>query len=70
MGKIPARPGLDVFANKSGLISIQQIDDPTDPEPAIVVVHPSDVDLLIQHLQDAQAAAAEIDPETPEHDEH
>lgn len=69
MGRIPSRPGLDVFANKTGMISIEQIDS-GDPDRTIVVVHPGDVDLLIRHLQDARERALEIDPDAPEPDEH
>jgi len=47
--RIEPRPGLEVFHNKGGRISIRQIDW-TDAEEVIVVVHPDDVPRLIELL--------------------
>lgn len=48
--KIDPRPGLEVFANKGGLISISQ-DGQYGEEDQIVAVHPDDVDRLCKMLE-------------------
>jgi hypothetical protein len=62
--KIASRPGLEVYTNQEGTISISQ-DDPLGNDDRLVVVHPDDVDRLCEMLtsqRDAMAAeAAEIE---------
>lgn len=58
--KIPSRPGLEVFVNEGGTISIKQEEHDED---SIVVVHPGDVDRLVELLQVAKAEALEVEGE-------
>lgn len=53
--KIQARDGIEVFVNQGGTISIKQ-DNMLDDEE-IVIVHPDDVDRLIEFLRDAKEEA-------------
>jgi uncharacterized protein YlxW (UPF0749 family) len=57
---IPSRDGIAVFVNEGGTISIQQ-DRPLGDESDIVVVHPSDVQQLIEFLEAAKAEAEASD---------
>jgi hypothetical protein len=51
------RPGLDVFVNEIGTITIQQdVGQSTEEEP-LIVVHPEDVSTLIKALEDARRKA-------------
>jgi len=52
--RIEARPGLEIFVNKGGNISIKQIDREGED---LVVVHPDDVPRLIELLRQAQEEA-------------
>jgi SOS-response transcriptional repressor LexA len=47
--KIEPRPGLEVFTNQGGLITLKQ-EDPLGDDDHIVVVHPDDVDRLVEFL--------------------
>ena len=53
--KIDPRPGLEVFENEAGTISIRQIDSGFYEDDPLVVVHPSDVPRLIEMLEIEQA---------------
>ena len=48
---INPRPGLEVFENKAGNISISQIGGFDEEVNGVVVVHPDDVPRLIEILQ-------------------
>jgi hypothetical protein len=48
LNRIEPRPGIEVFTNKGGEISIKQIDVDSDD---VVVVHPDDVERLIEMLR-------------------
>ena len=67
MPKIPPRPGLEVFVNEGGTVSIKQIESgyPIDDE-SIVIVHPDDVPRLIKMLEEARDEAASFVPDEPE----
>jgi hypothetical protein len=47
--KIEPRPGLIVFANKGGTLSISQ-DDPMGDDDHVVIVHPDDIEKLCEML--------------------
>ena len=47
--KMDATYSIEAFINENGLISIKQ-EDTMDTEDSIVVVHPSQVDTLVQWL--------------------
>ncbi len=56
--RIDPRPGLEVFTNKNGTITIKQIDEGPDEEN-MVIVHPDDVPLLVTMLERERNAIAE-----------
>jgi hypothetical protein len=56
MATIPPRPGLEVFVDKNGTITIRQNELVPSLEPT-VVVHPDDVPALITMLEDARREA-------------
>lgn len=58
--RLEPRPGLEVFVNQSGSITIAQIEHPQ--EKNLVVVHPDDVPRLIEMLQTAREDAAGFVP--------
>jgi hypothetical protein len=65
--EIAPRPGLEIFVNRSGTISIAEIDHSIPPkERSIVTVHPDDVPKVIQMLSQAQQDAADFVPEEEE----
>ena len=55
--RIEPRPGLEVFLNEGGRISIKQI--AWNDEDAMVVVHPDDVPRLIELLKQQLSMIAE-----------
>jgi hypothetical protein len=57
MSRIEPHPGLDVFVNQNGGITIAQITECPHPDDPIVAVHPDDVPRLIRMLK---AAAVEL----------
>jgi len=54
--KLDTRYGIEVFWNESGSISMQQLDTDDD---GVVVVHPDDVDRLIDILKRTRDAGQE-----------
>jgi hypothetical protein len=66
MTRIEPRPGLEVFVNKSGTVSISQITDTFPNEDPIVTVHPDDVPQLIRMLKATATEARETGPELEE----
>lgn len=57
--RIDPRPGLEVFVNQSGSITIAQIEIDR-AEQNLVIVHPDDVPRLIEMLQIARKNAADF----------
>jgi hypothetical protein len=66
MSRIAPRPGLEVFVNKSGTVSISQITETFPNEDPIVTVHPDDVPRLIRMLKATAKEARELGPEAEE----
>ena len=54
MATISQRPGLEVFVNEIGTITIQQDVGRTAEDEPLVVVHPDDVSTLIRALEEAR----------------
>ncbi len=56
---IEAREGVEVYVSETGNVCIKQ-DSMVSSEPAVVIVHPGDVEALVAHLQDALQEALAI----------
>lgn len=66
MSRIEPRPGIEVFVNKSGTVSIAQITRDFPNEDPIVTVHADDVPQLIRMLKGVAKEAREAGPELEE----
>jgi len=62
--KIEPREGIEVFVNERGTISIKQ-EYLDDEDTSVVVVHPDDVDRLIEFLKDTKIEALSIIKDKP-----
>lgn len=51
MNRIEPHPGLEVFVNQNGSLTIAQITECPHPNDPIVVVHPDDVPRLMRMLK-------------------
>jgi hypothetical protein len=68
MGTIRERPGLEIFVNDIGTITIRQdVKERAREEEPAVVVHPDDVSTVIRALEDARRKARRAAAE--EHEE-
>lgn len=66
MSRIEPHPGLDVYVNQNGSITIAQITENPHPDDPIVVVHPDDVPRLMRALKATLAELRAVErPERP-----
>ncbi len=66
MSRIEPHPGLDVYVNQNGSITIAQVTECPHPDDPIVAVHPDDVPRLISALKATLAELRTNDrPERP-----
>jgi hypothetical protein len=70
MGHVQSRPGIEVFVNDLGTISVsRRRGEQKAVEPVVLVVHPSELRELVRMLEDAAARVGVQDPDSAEADD-